>query len=223
MLHDNLQVYTLGIVFVGDFNPVIIQPFWLAAKQLIREGEAKNAKIELIHNDVCKFDLDWVHVEVTKKRFELRTAKEPYFEATRDLALSIFGILKETPMTALGINHIKNFALRDAKTYEDFGDRLSPLSNWRDVFLDPKLLQLDIIDVQRKDKLNGNFRVRITATDRVLDIKYGVAFNINDHFSLPAESEGRNGEMVKILAGEWQRSIERAQDVVESVWSKVNL
>jgi len=177
----------------------------------------------LVHNDISKFDLDWVQLEVTKQRFELRTAKEPYFEATRDLALSIFEILKETPITSLGINHIKNFALRDEKTYIKFGDRLAPLANWGDFFLDPRLLQLEIIDVKRKDKLDGIFRVKVSHSDPVLDLKYGVAFNINDHFTVVTGAAGRSGELVKMLSDQWQVSITRAGDVIESVWSKINI
>ena len=57
MFENILEIETFSIVFVGDFNPVILQPFWLANKGLIRESEATNAKVEVIHNEVVKFEL----------------------------------------------------------------------------------------------------------------------------------------------------------------------
>jgi len=49
MLNDYLQIHAISIVFLGDFNPKIIQPFWLVNKKLIREQEGTEAKIEVIH------------------------------------------------------------------------------------------------------------------------------------------------------------------------------
>lgn len=51
MLDKYLKIETLSVVFIGDFNPVIIQPFWLSQKTLIRDDEAENAKVEVIHNE----------------------------------------------------------------------------------------------------------------------------------------------------------------------------
>ncbi len=63
MFSDNLEAYTLSIVFVGDFNPAIIQPYWLANKKLIREQEAENAKVGILHNEITKFNIDWATIE----------------------------------------------------------------------------------------------------------------------------------------------------------------
>jgi len=222
MLHENLQAYSLGFVFIGEFNPVIIQPFWLASKGLIRDTEAKNAKVELIHNDVVKFTLDWVEIEVTKQRFSIMTSKEPYFEVTRDLVVSIFEILKETPITQLGINHIKSFGFRDEATQYEFANKLSPLSFWEDEFEDPRLLQLEILDQKRKDGLPGSSRMRISPADLSLGINFGVSFNFNDHFVVAAGDPGRKGEMVKLAASQYKPSMEAATKVIESVYSKMN-
>jgi len=142
MLERYLQIETLSIVFIGDFNPVILQPFWLANKNLIREDEASNANVEIIHNDIVKFDLDWVVIEITKNRCQFRTNKSPYFEAVKDLATSVFRILKETPIKALGINHVFDLSLRNAEEYYEFGNVLTPLNIWSDSLNKPRLLNL---------------------------------------------------------------------------------
>lgn len=221
MLHDYLQVYRLSIVLTGEFNPVIVQPFWLASKKLIREAEATTAKVQIIHNDIVQFDLDWVSIEITKRRFEFKTSQEPYFEMVKDLAISIFEILNETPITALGINHIKHYSLRDAAQFYSFGDRLAPLSNWS--FLEgPRLFNLEIVEVNRPDALNGNYRIRIYPSDS--DGRFGVVFNINDHYAFSSgNSKSNSSDAVKTLASQWKNSSDQAQFVINSLWEKINL
>lgn len=222
MQNELLQSKTLSIVLIGDFNPVIIQPFWLESKKLIRETEAKKANVEVIHSDISKFDLDWVSFQITKDRFELRTSQEPYFEPLRDLIISIFEILKETPIRALGINHISNYALRDEKQYWSFGNSLSPLNMWDGILKDARLLELQIVEITRMDGLDGNFKVRITPADPELSIPYGIAFNINDHYVIPPDSSGRNNEMVTLLGKNWDYSFERNNLLIEQIWKKIN-
>ena len=218
MLKDKLQIYTLSVVFVGEFNPVIIQPFWLANKKLIREQEAEDVKVELIHNELVKFNLDWAYFEITKNRFEIRSSKEPYFEAVKDLALSIFKVLKETPIKVLGINHLKHYSLTEQQIY-NFGDKLAPLNNWSEFLSDPKMLQLEIIEQKRKDGLNGHIRVKIQPSAQVGN---AVVINLNDHYSLKDEETGRNGEIIKILQENWQKSQNLANEIPESIWKKIN-
>jgi hypothetical protein len=222
MLHDYLQVYTVSIVFIGDFNPAIAQPFWLASKKLIREQEAQSALVEVIHDEITKFKLDWLNVEVTRERFELKTSQEPYFEPMKDLAISIFRVLSETPIKALGINHLKYFALTDEKAYYEFGNKLAPLNNWNDFISNPKMMNLEIIESKRKDGLNGSFRIRIQPSDIKLATQYGVLINVNDHYGLENNSKGRNGEMINILGENWQKSVERAENVSEQLWKKIS-
>jgi hypothetical protein len=98
LFKESLQIKTMSIVLIGDFNPVIIQPFWLASRKLIREQEAQNAHVEIIHNELVKFELDWVSIEITKNRFEAKSSQEPYFDPMRDLCVGIFEFLRETPI-----------------------------------------------------------------------------------------------------------------------------
>ncbi len=223
MLDDFLQIYTLSIVIVGEFNPVIVQPFWLAHKKLIREVEAQNAKVEVIHGDIVKYELDWVKIEITKNRFEVRTSQEPYFKPTEDLVLGIFGILQETPLFSIGINHVKYFALPDEERYYNFGNRLAPLSNWSDALNDARLLQLEIVEMKRKDGLSGQVRVKVLPSDITLSTPFGVLITMNDHFdfSNSPNSQG-SAEILKILSAKWNDSFQRSEEIIKSLWSKVN-
>jgi hypothetical protein len=50
-VHEDL----VSIVLVGNFNPAIFQPAWLAAKGLIRESEASAAVVEVIHPELAQY------------------------------------------------------------------------------------------------------------------------------------------------------------------------
>jgi hypothetical protein len=219
MLKDHLQVRSLSLVFIGDFNPVIVQPFWLSSKKLIKEQEAQDTKVELIHNELVKYDLGWATVEITKKRFELRTSKEPYFEPLKDLMISIFSILSETPLEAMGINHIMHFALPDEDKYYEFGNKLAPLNIWNGVINDPRVLLFEIYEEKRKDGLPGYVRIRVQPSDQ--KIQYGVSININDHYMLGANENGRKGEIVKCLKNNWNSSYKRADLIIEELEKKI--
>jgi hypothetical protein len=219
MFKNYLQVNTLSIVFLGDFNPIIVQPFWLASKKLIKEEEAVDTKVELIHNELVKYDLGWASVEFTKKRAEFRTSKEPYFEPLRDLIVSIFAILSETPIEAMGINHVMHYALPDKDLYYEFGNKLAPLSNWENIINNPRVLSLEIYEKDRKDGLPGFVRITIQPSDQ--KIQFGVAININDHYTLSKDETGRKGEIMNRLKANWINSQKRADEIAEELWKKI--
>ena len=63
-----LEINVCTIAVLGDFNPIIFQPSWMAMKGIIGEGEAEGAKVELIHKDLVRFSLDWAEIEVTPEK-----------------------------------------------------------------------------------------------------------------------------------------------------------
>lgn len=219
MLKDHLQIRIVSIVFIGDFNPVIVQPFWLASKKLIKDKEAEDVNIELIHNELNRFDLGWASIEITKKRFEIRTSKEPYFEAVKDLMQSIFSFLPETPMEVLGINHIFHFSLPDKERYYEFGNKLAPLNRWDGVLNEPRVLQFEITEQTRRDKLPGYLRVKVNPSDQKL--LFGVSININDHYALEQGEKGRKGELVTRLKENWTNSFNRADEIINKLSDKL--
>lgn len=222
MLNDYLQIYNLSVVILGDFNPVIIQPFWLSNKKLIREQEAQTAKVEIIHSDIVRYSLDWINIEITKDKLSFSSKQEPFFEPLKDLIISTFSILNETPMKAIGINHLKHFAIPDKKRHYKFGDALAPLSNFKDSLNDPRLLNLEIIEQNRRDGLKGVVRTRIYPSDLNLKVPYGVAIDVNDHYDITDVRTTSADEMIKILNEYWISSRKRSEEIIENLWAKIN-
>lgn len=217
MFKEYLQTYKIGIVIIGQFNPALVQPFWLAQKKLIRDGEAENAKVGVVHNEISRMDLDWVSFEVTPQKFEIRTSQEPFFGPVKDLVMEIFKVLKETPIYGFGINHLQYFDLRDQDRHYNFGNRLSPLSNWNEYLNDPRLSVLNITERNRKDGLRGEFNIRIQEPDLKIPSRFGVLININDHIECDTNT------FLKMFSENWDASFKRAEEVCENIWHKVNL
>ncbi|HSZ87195.1 MAG TPA: hypothetical protein VK787_14275 [Puia sp.] len=221
MLKDYFQLRTLSLIIIGDFNPAIIQPFWLAKKGLIKEQEANSAKVEIVHPQLTRYDLDWVFLEISENRFVFNSSKEPFFDIVRDLVSGIFTFLPETPISAIGINHLLHYTLPREEQYLELGNRLTPLRNWENVLDDPKLLELNITEQKRRDKHKGHYAVKIQPSELVP--KYGVLFSINDHLALEEGETGRETELIKRLNLIWNESKERPERVVEQLWTNLNI
>jgi hypothetical protein len=218
MIHTFRQAYTVSLVFIGNFNPSIFQPYWFAHKQLIREKEAQEAKVELIHQDLVKWEINWMYFEVSKNRLEIRTTQEPYFEPIRDLAVSIFDLMREIPIQGFGINHLLYFALPDETRYFEFGNKLAPLSKWNGFLKNPKLFQLEIGEEKRDDGFKGQHRIRILPSNIEMPTPYGLLIHVHDHFDISSDFEEKNKEIIAILREQWSISIKRAVSECEKIW-----
>ena len=71
------DIQGVTVVFLGDFNPKIFQPAWFAVQGLIRQQEAEEANVEIIHPDVVSFSLEWLALQVTRERFAISTTQSP--------------------------------------------------------------------------------------------------------------------------------------------------
>jgi hypothetical protein len=215
VLRQKRQINGLSIVLTGNLNPVIIQPAWLAYKGLILEEESRKAKVGLIHNELVKYELDWFQLQITKNRFEIRTFQEPYFQPLRDLTVGIFRSLSETPLTSLGINHMRHFTVEENE-YFNLGNKIAPLRQWQGLLGEPRLLSCEFLQTVRVQGL-GVVRVRIEPSDM---LKAGQSFmlNINNHFDGGAQVNQRS--LLENLGGDWSESFafaDRAESTIEQI------
>ena len=95
---------TASIVLLGNFNPAIFHPEWLAAKQLIRSSEAAAAALDVVHAELAQFRMGWLRLTVTRDRFVAETSDPSHQAPLRDLVVGIFELLEHTPTTRLGLN-----------------------------------------------------------------------------------------------------------------------
>ncbi|WP_157449749.1 hypothetical protein [Croceitalea dokdonensis] len=209
-----LQINVCTIAVLGDFNPIIFQPAWMAMKGIIGEAEAEGAKVDVIHKDLVRFNIDWAEIEVTPERFHIKSSKDAFFEPSRDLVESIFNILQETPVKAFGINTTMHFRL-NPDDYIAFGDFLAPRPHWIGPFNDPRLLLMEILETDRSDKKDGLYRFRVQPSDMIRP--YGVSTNLNNHLNVKSN---RALDMVGLLKENWQSSFDFNKDIITDLWKK---
>jgi len=220
MIKEYLQIYKLNIVVLGRFNPAIIQPFWLANKKLIREQEAQSADIQIIHNDIVSYKIGWAEINVTKDRIQIGTAQEGLFDSLKDLILGILSFLKETPVMAFGINHLRYYTIPDENRYYQIGNRLAPLSLWKGELVDPRMNRLEIIQAKRIDNKAGSYRVTISRPDIPMP-NYSILVNINDHFELI--NNETITEVIDVIEKGFNNSISTSEEIINTLWNNLNL
>lgn len=208
---NQIELIEHSIVLVGDFNPSIFQPFWFAQNGLIKEKEAESAKIKIIHPEVVEFESDWLRVQITRERFLMSTIQEPFFEILRDLVLSTFKLLKYTPLNKMGINLIQRIKMKDEASWHAIGDKLTPKEIWNGILNKPGMLKISMQGI-REDELNGNINVHVEPDKRT---QYGILINVNSHFeaSEKKNKEINSEEIMNILALEWKKSLDNANDI----------
>jgi hypothetical protein len=186
----------------------------LFSKGLIKEEEAENANVEVIHSELVRYSLDWVSLQITRDRFELRTTQQAYFEPLKDLAASIFEVLRETPLRAVGINHLRHYTVSE-RQYKELGNTLAPFANWRDVLDKPALLSVEML--QQNDD-GSSLRIRIQPSD-TLKAPFSFMININEHV-LSGQAANQRGSAILIvnaLKTKWRPSIVRADEIETTV------
>lgn len=213
------EVLGVMIVFIGNFNPAIFHPEWLVSKKLIRESEAETAikRDMIVHSELSIFETDWFKIDVRPTRFEIRTLQEPYLEPLKDLVLSIFELLGETPLTAFGINYTKHFKFDNKKDYINFGYKLAPVNQIFDFLDNPRLMEFVVVD-QNLDRKEDEAQVNIKIYPSDLQTTNAVAVNVNTHYSL--KLDGRKGS--KFLGNNWGTIIANSESTIEKLWEKLN-
>lgn len=207
---------TIALVVVGSMNPVIITPDWLEKKRIISEKERENCKISVIHPELTQFSVGWAVIRIEPTRFQIDCDSLSYFEPAKDMLVSIFSILRETPVTALGINHALVFRTDGKQQYKEFGNFLVPLSRWEAEMTQPGVMSIEILDTPRKDGYKGYRRVRVEAANEVGTGSYNVAFNINDHYDF----ENGATNLLDICNNNWELSFKKARSITDSIWTQ---
>lgn len=91
-------------VLLGNFQPAIFQPKWLATKGLFSESEAEIAEIFAISKNLSIFSVAYIKFECFDNRLVISTPYENRFEVARDLVVGLISLLPDMIVDKLGIN-----------------------------------------------------------------------------------------------------------------------
>ncbi|MCK5615457.1 hypothetical protein KAR91_77050 [Candidatus Pacearchaeota archaeon] len=220
MIKASLKKQNLGIVLIGDFIPKIFHPNWFVYQKLLGKEEGESADIEIIHNDLVIFNIDWLRLEVTRNRIVASARLDQYYEVLRDLIYGTFVILSHTPLRMLGINNYYEYMVSSSEDWHLLGDILAPKDIWFKVLDKPGLKSLTI---EGKNASTEDYRSMYSITSGPSKEKLSFKISTNYHFELISTVENvvESNKILKILADEWASSQERAKNIGNTIFNEI--
>lgn len=212
----DVSVEEITVVLIGDFNPKIFQPAWFALHEVLREAEAMDARIEVIHADVSSFTTEWLTIQVLRDRFTAAIKAEVYRQHLGDLVRNVFTLLGHSPVRQMGLNASFRVHFKSKDDWHFFGHFILPKSPWRDVLAKPGLRSVSV-EGSRTDNRPGLVNITFQSD---LRLSGDTILRINDHFDMPSPKDNEpagvpNAEWaLGILAEDFDKSFERANNLV---------
>lgn len=208
-----MEHFGVNVQVLGQFNPRLFLPQWFGDVDLIRPEEVEQAKIGIVHEEICQFSLDWLNLQVTQDRLLIATSQLDHAEVVRDLAVGVLTLLSHTPTSVVGINHNYWLAFPDDESWNEFGRRILPSKNWG-VLENPGMAQATV-QGNRTDDRKGYVRVSLHPQ---LDGTRKVGATINNHYVVSEEPSSRSTEELASIVGDgWYGAAEQAESIVNSL------
>jgi len=215
MNNFKLTVQETSIVLVGSFNPAIFHPEWLLRNKLISEDDIKDQEVEIVHNDISRFSLAWIAIQVERDRFVGRTNDPSQIIPLKDLVVSIFKILEHTPITKMGMNYMVSYKMANEGDWHKVGHILAPKSIWEETLNKPVGMKSLSVECPRDDDFKGYINVSISPGGLE---KLTVNITVNNHIEI--SEEGESLSPTKILMNYWDNAIKYAKTVAETTIKK---
>lgn len=207
------------IVAVGHFNPAIVSPAWLQRKDLISESDADSAMETLqalVKEGLMSFDTTWFSFRLVHQQMALSTTAG-VTPRIRDLAASIFRLLPETPVTAVGINFATDLQFESTDDYHRFGDLLVPKGVWSALYpgLNAGVASLQLaIDPTPRTQLrpaeSPPEQRRFTIQPSNVIGANAVHIAYNHHY--PLGDDGRGGAAMDLIQKCWDADFAEAEE-----------
>jgi len=213
-----LEAKEFSIVFLGQFNPAIINPTWMFLKDIISEAAQKQALENpnyISHPEISQFKLDYCNVQTTKDKYIITSTQEGYFRTLIEHTLAIFSYLGETPINQLGINLTHHYQLRNKDEYTEIGDTLAPKSIWNPITKNPGLKKLEMRS-ERSDQYKGEINTHFGVSP---GFEMGIRIQVNDHYILydKTDSDINASRANAVLKDSWEASVKRSMMIIEGL------
>jgi hypothetical protein len=200
-----------SIVLKGSFNPTIFQPAWFARHGLLRDTEADEAQVQIVHQQISDFKTGWLQVQATRDRFVAVSLNGGYEAPLLDFVISTFTLLEHTPLSHLGMNREVQLQFDSIDRWHRFGHTLVPKGPWPKTLKNPGLLR---VTIQGERQEPGAFvTVTVTSTgERRADI------DINDHRA--AQEHGP--PLLPVLRESWEEALAEGRRIVDDLLGLIN-
>ncbi len=216
------------VVLIGNFNPAIFSPAWLALNDLIGRGDADKATVQTIFPEACQFEVGQFNVFCDLQRF-IVSCETLQHEMIRDLVIGTFGkVLSHTPIAALGINREVHFGTPSFEVRNAVGKRLAPADPWgdwgqslnysgREPVESNGLVSITVRETKRLPE-RGHVQAILQPSALPQLINTGIFMQINRHLPFDPEwSTTAADQLIAILDTEWTQSIDKAEFIIEQI------
>jgi hypothetical protein len=221
------EISGVNIILVGKFNPAIFTPAWFTLHGLLPKGTEEGAQLQVAHQQLTVFSIDWLRLEVTPDRFRAETSQAPHVRLL-DLILRVFKeTLPETPLMAFGINRDVHFQVQGLTARDRIGRTLAPVEPWgpwKDALgLDGiqggmTSLTMSQIDPDGRPK-GGNINVKVEPSNRIGPGGTGVYVGVNDHYVSGEATPESATRLVGLLEENFEASLRRSDGLVDHIMS----
>ena len=214
------EIEAAAIVLLGDFNPSIMHPAWLAARELIAEEEAESSEITVVGKPISAFRVNWLVLRVTEDRFQASTSDPSHYPSLGEMVRGIFSFLEFTPVRQMGINRLMHFRVKNENEFHHLGDVWAPKEPW-----------VGILAGQREDGIPGLRSLTMQGLREGSEAKYvevkvepsaqvkpGVYVATNEHYE-QAQDEPV-GQLMGILEKSWYEAEKFALQIASHLLSE---
>jgi len=178
-----------SIVLLGDFNPAIFNPDWLAANEIVGPQAAENNKIQIIHPELAQFRVGDFEMTIDRKRFQVLTRTAPFIKILDLVSKTFRDSLPHTPIGSFGINRSAHFKVQSEEVRNAIGRALAPTEPWGDWGREIEIgsgdlrggmISLSMQAVRKGDGLTRKTTATVQPSSLVLN-RVGIFVGVNDH------------------------------------------
>lgn len=182
---SNKKSYSSSIVLIGNFSPMMFQPYWFKHCNILNDDEfnAIDKKSNtIITAPLTVFETENLAFKIETKRFTIIAKKEP-FELLTDTFERLQEKLDSVLIEKFGLNFSFHIDLETPENFKRFGDVLAPKKSWSAFLGDAVDLEDRISGLltlaMRKQTDYGCINVKLESST---NSKYAVFFDYNFHF-----------------------------------------
>jgi hypothetical protein len=226
MMRIEPEISSVNIVLVGSFNPPIFHPEWFARNGLISDKEKQAAEVEIIHQAIALFRMEWLSIRVEPQRFIAETQEGPFIRLADFVVKTFKEYLNHTPVSMMGINRHVHFSVGDEDTRNCIGKKLAPHEPWGEwaATIEGKskekrggMRSLTMEQRDLDDRKKGYVRAKVEPSDHIKN-EVGISMEMNDHYEVedPAKNQGCE-ELIGLLERQFDISIKRSEWIIDQI------
>lgn len=224
------QIDRARIILLGDFNPAIFRPEYLAQRGMIGETES-DVPVKLHNQQELVFETVRFGIHVSLERFEIFSIAN-HFDHVRDFVVSCFGeFLPHTPAHSMGISRFVHFDAGSFEARDHVGSRLAPKNawgEWGEKIENSRKLEdkrkrggMTSITMDRRDLMfeEHNVHVRARVEPSIKMVESGIFVDVISHFDLlhGQVQNASSSAIVRVLKANWETSLERAASIFDRI------